>query len=571
MREAFSGAEIIIRCLEDLGVKDVFGYSGGAILPVLQALGRSGLRLTVTANEQAAGLAAAGFSRASGSVGVAIVTSGPAVTNALTAVADAYGDSVPLIVIAGQVPAHRIGTDAFQHIDVRSIFRCVTKRTVLLKRAEELEAVLKDAYYLSLGGKPGPVVLDVPKDVQLAQASYERLPCSLFAELYRSSGALSDEECARFFELLQDSSKPLLYVGGGLVAANGALRSFNERFRIPYVNTLMGKGVLPEACGLGMLGMFGTPEANTIIQECDFFFALGVRWDDRVAEKVGKFALQAKIAYIDIHEEKVREIVRERRPQFTYVGDAGAALKRLLAYADEHDTKLSIGGWRAQAARIKRSFVRSFPLEGQLHQSEVLCLLDGLLGDDVIVTTGVGNHQMFAAQLLKMHRPRRFLTSGSFGTMGFALPTAIGACKASPHSTVIVIDGDGGLKMNFGELCTIGANALPIKVLVLNNLADGMVRNLEATVYEGSYVGTQRPADIPFARVARVCGFSFSRRISAREELAGVLSEFLSASGPALLEVMTDPDEAVYPLVRPGDAYKDMDLGPWIRWREASR
>ena len=577
-QEGLSGAEVIIRSLEDCGVKEVFGYTGGAILPVFEALGKSSLSLMVDCNEQSCALAAAGLSRASGRVGVAVVTSGPAATNTLTAVADAFGDSVPLVVISGQVPHDRLGTDAFQHIDVKGIFSSAAKRVVLLGKDDDVERVVKDAVAFARSGRPGPVVIDVPKDVQLGPASYQGSSFSSFMEVYAQSQVPSDEECAAFFSLLRDASRPLLYVGGGLVGeeASGALRSFNDRFGLPHVNTLMGKGVLPEDedYSLGMLGMFGTPEANTAIQRTDFFFALGVRWDDRVAEKVGEFALQAKIAYVDINPEKVSEIRRERRPDFTFVGDAAACLRRLTSYAKEHEVMVDIDAWREEVSRINGRFRYVPPREGSLRQGVLVRELGARLrGRDAIITTGVGNHQMFSAQRLRMRRPRSFLTSGSFGTMGFGLPTAVGACVASPERMVLVIEGDGSLKMNLGELYTIGTNRLPIKVVVFNNRSDGMVRNLQRKLYDGRFVGTSRPLGdegFSFARLAAECGFSFSRTVSRSEEVGAALDGLLAADGPALLEFVTDKDEMVFPRIDAGKAYKEMDLGPFLRVEEES-
>lgn len=446
------GAAIIARSLEDLGVECVFGYTGAAILPVMDALGQSRISIVVNSNEQSAAFSAAGFSRSSDRVGIAIVTSGPAITNTLTAVADSFADSVPLVVIAGQVPENKIGTDSFQHIDVASVFGPTAKSVVSVNRIGNMEAVIKDAYFLARSGKPGPVVIDLPINLQQNVNVYSGGNLEHFARVYENESHLSDAQCGRFFELLGKSARPLLYLGGGLNSERGsaAIRRFNARFDIPSVNTLMAKGVLDEndPAALGLLGMFGTPYANKIIQDNDFFFAIGVRWDDRVAEKVG-FAIDAKIAYIDINPQKMCQIRSERSPDFTFLGDAAVALDDLTGYAGRHDIRINIDEWRQHAVKLKLAWPLNYRRDGDaIQQAEALDLLNSRLADDMIVTTGVGNHQLLAAQYLKMRRPRRFLTSGSFGTMGFGVPAAIGACHANPDARVIAIDGDGGFRMN---------------------------------------------------------------------------------------------------------------------------
>lgn len=567
--ESGTGAAVLVQSLVDLGIEHVFGYTGATILPVFDALGTSPITIVVNSNEQAAAFSAAGYSRSSDRVGVAVVTSGPAITNTLTAVADSYADSIPMIVISGQVPEHKIGTDSFQHIDVASVFGPTSKKVYSLNLGDDIEAVVKEAYFLTRSGKPGPVVIDIPLNVLQAATPYTGAEPERFANLYAAESHLSDAQCRQFFDVLTRARRPLLYVGGGLYtdAGRAALDEFNQRFDIPSVNTLMAKGIVDEndPVAMGMLGMFGTPYANMVIQENDCFVAIGVRWDDRVAEKVG-FAIHAEIAYIDINQEKVRQIRLERSPAFSYAGDAAYVLADLADYAERNDITLDIHEWRERVTSLKTAWPLDYHRDADvLQEAEVLDLLNAMLPDDAIVTTGVGNHQLLAAQYLRMHRPKSFLTSGSMATMGFGMPAAIGAQIANPDATVIAIDGDGSFRMNLGELHTIGTLGFPVKVLLLNNHADGMVYNVEDVAYGGRHAGSERVADVPFAEMAALCGFAFARRVSERGELEGAMEGFLGTAGPALLEVITDPREELYPVVRAGKSYADMELGPYIR------
>ena len=561
-----NGAECLVQSLQDLGVRRIYGYTGGSILPVYAALGKAGISIIVNSNEQACAFSAAGHSRSTDEVGVAIVTSGPAITNALTAVADSYADSIPLIVIAGQVPEHKIGTDAFQHINVREVFREASKAVIEVKNGD-LERIIKDAHFLAKEGKPGPVVIDFPLNAQLKEIPYANLDAADFRSTYENGNHLSDGQCHDFFALLHRSKRPLLYIGGG--ASSAELRAFNERYRIPFTHTLMAHGVMDgrDPLSLGMLGMFGTPYANMAIQKCDFFFALGVRWDDRVADKVGEFGPHAEIAYIDINPEKVKQIRAERKPAFSFIGDTKIALADLLKWSTEKccAQATDIDDWRDETMELRRTWPLDHRRDGPIQEAQVMEQLSTMIDDRTIVTTGVGNHQMLAAQYLRMQRPKTFITSGSFGTMGFALPAAIGAQYAHPEERVIAIDGDGSIKMNMGELATIGRLRLPIKILLLNNNCDGMVRNLQDVAYGGNHVGTERDP-IDFCGIARGCGI-MSAMIEDPADIPSALGDLVACEGPRLLEVRCDPDEAVYPRVPAGKGYQEMVLGPYIKKR----
>lgn len=566
-----NGADILVKSLEDLGVDRIFGYSGAAILPVFHSLGISSVDISVSSNEQSCAFGAAGISRSSNKVGVAIVTSGPAITNTLTAVADSNADSIPLLVFAGQVSKGKMGTDEFQHIDVSGVFAKAAKKVILLTDVADIETVVKDAYYYAKSGKPGPVVIDFPMDVQVGAGEYQGLEPSIFSRKYEDERHMGGNQCRDFFELLAGAKRPLLYIGGGLnnQKASDLIREFNGLFRIPSINSLMGKGILDESrdTSLGMLGMFGTPYANKAIQETDLFIGMGIRWDDRVTQKVGQSGLNADIAYVDINPIKVQEVRASRYPKFSFIGDAATAIEDLLLYARQNPVQLDIGEWQQHVINLKSTMPLAYNMETSvIQQAEVIATLSEILPENIRLTTGVGNHQMLAGQYLKIKKPRSFITSGGFGTMGFSLPTAIGAYAADPNATVLAIDGDSSMRMNMGELYTIGTRKLPIKVLVMNNQCAGMVRNIQTARYEGRIVATEDPeSEVSYARVAKECGFGWTKRIAERTELQETLNEFITSEGPAFLEVMTDKEEVVYPVIAPGKGYMDMEMGPFIK------
>jgi len=564
-----NNAQILAKSFLDLGVKQVFGFSGATILPVFHAIDEVGIDVVVGANEQSCAFAAGGYSRSSNRVGVAVVTSGPAITNTLTAVADANADSIPLLVFAGQVAQTQLGTDVFQTIDVVSVFKDAAKKVILITELQNVEEIVKDAYFLAKSGKPGPVVIDFPFDVQKKEGTYSAIDVERFRYKYDEERHLGNNQCRQFFDLLQKSKRPLLYIGGGMNSeeASKRIREFNRRFKVPSIWSLMGKGILSEKAdwALGMLGMFGVPAANMAIQETDLFVAFGIRWDDRVQQKVGEAGLEADIAYFDINPQKVQEVRFTRNPKFSFIGKAETALDDLLNYAEKHVINLDIREWQQYTLELKQNNPLNFDREKPaIQQAEVMEFLSGMLTENTKVTTGVGNHQMFAAQYLTSLKPKSFLTSGGYGTMGFALPTAIGTQYANPKDTVIAIDGDGSLLMNFGELFTVGKYQLPVKILMLNNHGDCMVRNIQDILYDGAHVGTKKITPVSFANVAKEMGFDFHRRVEDRNELKQALLDFVNADGPSFLEVLTDVDEVLYPRIPAGLGYKDMILGPYM-------
>ena len=577
-----TGAEMVIQVLADEGVDTIFGYSGGAILPTYDAIFRwnrsnpgTPINLVVPANEQGAGFMAAGYSRASGKVGVSLVTSGPAATNSVTPVRDCMADSVPMVLICGQVARPAIGTDAFQEAPVFNIMSACAKHVFLVKNEAEIEETMRTAFFIARTGRPGPVVVDLPKDVQNWQGVFKgegMLPLSGYQDrLARLTDAEMPEEVSReFFRLLKRSRRPLLYVGGGAIVSGAAdtLRKFMKKFQIPAVTTLMGIGAVDttDPLCLGMLGMHGTAYGNYAVDDCDMLICVGARFDDRVAGVPREFARNAVVAHIDID---AAEIGKVRRTDWRHVGDAARSLRALMDAG--RDYKPDHAKWLEHVARLKASHPQNFNRESGLIQPQaVLEALNKITKGDAVITTGVGQHQMFAAQYMDFHKPRTWLTSGSMGTMGFGLPAAIGAQFACPGKLVIDVDGDGSLRMNIGEMETATTYEVPVKVLLLNNLGDGMVVQWQSLYFDGRFSGTDKALhQKDFVKAAEADGFKFARRVTGYDELQEALEAFVKFDGPAFLEVMTDKNAFVYPMVGPGMAYRDMLTGPHIQSREA--
>ncbi|MBI4397029.1 MAG: biosynthetic-type acetolactate synthase large subunit [Elusimicrobia bacterium] len=576
-RQVLNGADRIVRVLAQEGVDIVFGYTGGNILPTIDALCRhnaaqEAIEFIVPANEQGAGFMASGYARSSGRVGVVLVTSGPGATNTVTPIRDALADSIPMVCITGQVPRADIGTDAFQEAPVFHIMSACAKQAFLVMNPEELEATVRAAFEIARSGRPGPVVVDIPKDVQLWKGGpgIEALPLPGYrGRLKGGEGAtLSPTKGEAFFKNLADSRRPLLYAGGGVIHGEAAeeLKAFAETFRIPVTTTLMGLGAFDSGhpLSLHMLGMHGTPYANYAVEDCDFLFAVGARFDDRVAGKVKEFAPNAKfIAHLDIDAS---EIGKMKSVHWSHVAGAKAGLKDLLEAGKALGFRRDFSPWLAHVGELKTNHPLNYRRDGDLIQPQrVLELLSRIVDGEAIIATGVGQHQMWAAQYLRHKAPRRFLTSGSMGTMGYGLPAAIGAQFAHPERLVIDIDGDGSLRMNLGDLETVATYNLPVKVLLLNNEGDGMVRQVQSLYYGSRHFGIDKSRHtMDFTKAAEAAGYPFARKIARPEETEEALRAFLSSTGPAFLEVRIDPFAAVYPMVGPGEGYKEMMTGPWI-------
>ena len=586
---AMTGAEIIVQVLADEGVDVIFGYSGGAILPTYdavfvynqqaQAAKARQMPLVVPANEQGAGFMAAGYARASGKVGVCLVTSGPGATNTVTPVRDCMADSVPIVVICGQVPTAAIGSDAFQEAPVAGLMGAVAKHVFLVTDPARLEATVRTAFEIARTGRPGPVVLDVPKDVQNWKGTFHghgRLPVpgyrSRMAQV--ASNRLDDRALGAFFAMLGEAKRPLIYAGGGVVNGEGseALRAFATAFDIPVVTTLMGIGSFDTTHprSMRMLGMHGAAIANYAVDDCDFLFAVGSRFDDRVAGVPTKFAKGAKhVAHLDIDASEINKV---KRVHWSHVGLLADALVQLAGYGRAHGFRRDWSDWHAHCDELKREYAFAYDRASALIQPyAVIEEINRHTKGEAIIATGVGQHQMWAAQYFDFRHPRLWLTSGSMGTMGFGLPAAIGAQFAKPGALVIDIDGDASIRMNFGELETVTTYDLPVKVVVLNNFGDGMVKQWQKLFFKGRLAASDKSLHKKdFVKAAQADGFPWVKRLERKADLPTVIAEFVAFAGPAFLEVLIDPDAGVYPMVGPGQSYDEMVTGDFIKSRNAA-
>ncbi len=582
-----TGAEMVVQVLADAGVDTIFGYSGGAILPTYDAVfrynnehrdenGKEPMPLIVPANEQGAGFMAAGYSRASGKVGIAMVTSGPGATNMATPVRDSMADSTPIVVICGQVPTAAIGSDAFQEAPVSSCLGPVSKHTFLVTNPELLEQTIRTAFEIARTGRPGPVVVDLPKDVQNWTGIFQGsglLPVRGYRQRIHSvkDNVLDEESCEAFFAMLRESQRPLIYAGGGVINGEAIeeLRRFSSRFGIPVTTTLMGIGAVDtkDPLSLHMLGMHGLASANYAVDDCDFLIAIGARFDDRVAGVPDKFAPGARhIAQFDVDPSEIGKV---KSVDWFHVGVLKQDLQHICDYGDRHAISTDFKPWHREISSLKETYALNYDRDSDLIQPyAVIETINGITGGDAIISTGVGQHQMWAAQYFDFKHPRQWLTSGSMGTMGFGLPAAIGAQFAAPDRLVIDVDGDASIRMNIGELETATTYHLPIKVLVLNNYGDGMVRQWQKLYYNSRMSGSDKSLrKKDFIKAAEADGFKFAVRLDKKDAMERVIREWLSFPGPAFLEVIIDRDAGVYPMVGPGLPYDQMVTGDFIPTR----
>jgi acetolactate synthase I/II/III large subunit len=582
-----TGAQMIVRVIAEQGVDAIFGYSGGAILPTYDAImvhnelqktnGGRQIPLIVPANEQGAAFMAAGYARASGRVGVCVVTSGPGATNTVTPVRDCAADSIPIVVICGQVAVAAIGTDAFQEAPVAAIMGPVAKHVFLVTDPNRLEATVRTAFEIARTGRPGPVVIDIPKDVQNWSGVFRGsgvLPVPGYRKRLAELDArhLDEAKAAELLGRLATAQRPLIYAGGGAIYgdASPALLEFAEAHDIPVVTTLMGLGAIPTTHRLSMhmLGMHGTAYANYAVEDCDFLLAVGARFDDRVAGNPGKFAPRARyIAQLDVDPAEINKV---KKVQWHHTGRMAPALQVLTALAKRSGAQRERAAWQQHLAELKQRYAMNYDRNSELVQPHyVIEEINRVTRGEAIISTGVGQHQMWAAQMFDFTRPRQWLTSGSMGTMGFGLPAAIGAQVACPGQMVIDIDGDASVRMNIGELETATTYDLPVKVVVLNNYGDGMVKQWQKLFFQGRLSGSDKSLHKKdFIKAAQADGFGYARRLERKQDVPAVVAEFLAYPGPAFLEVIIDRDAGVYPMVGPGLSYDAMITGDHIPSRD---
>ncbi len=560
-----TGAQILLECLKREGVEVIFGYPGGAILPLVDELPNWGFRNILVRHEQAAVHAADGYARASGKVGVCLVTSGPGATNTVTGIATAYMDSIPVVVFTGQVPVHLIGNDAFQEADIVGITRPCTKHNYLVTDVKKLARIVREAFYIARSGRPGPVLVDLPKNV-LTDTTEFRYPEKVEIRGYQPTLDGHIPQIERAARLILKSRRPLIYAGGGVISSGASeeLRELAEFLQIPVTTTLMGLGGFPgtHPLFLGMLGMHGTYRANMAVTHCDLLIAIGARFDDRVTGKVDEFSPHSKKIHIDIDPTSISKNVRVDIP---IVGDCKRVLRRLLEALKEEkpDREVyregllpwyeKIEEWKE---RDKLAYNQNLRIKPQFVVEKIYELTKG----EAIISSEVGQNQMWTAQYYRFDRPRTFLTSGGLGTMGYGFPAAIGAQVAFPDRLVIDIAGDGSIQMNIQELATAVQHRLPVKVAILNNGYLGMVRQWQELFYEKKYVLTQIGQWNPdFVKLAEAYG-AVGLRATRPEEVEPVIREAFRTPLPVLMDFVVEPEEDVYPMVPAGEPISKMLL-----------
>lgn len=542
-----NGAQWVVHALRAQGVETVFGYPGGAIMPIYDALYDGGVEHLLCRHEQGAAMAAIGYARATGKTGVCMATSGPGATNLITGLADALLDSVPVVAITGQVASPFIGTDAFQEVDVLGLSLACTKHSFLVQSLEELPRVMAEAFEVANSGRPGPVLVDIPKDIQVALGDLEP-----HFSTVENDDAFPVAEVSEASQMLAHAQKPILYVGGGVGMAQAvpALREFIATTQMPVACTLKGLGAVDANYPyyLGMLGMHGTKAANLAVQECDLLIAVGARFDDRVTGKLNTFAPNAKVIHMDIDPAEMNKL---RQAHVALQGDLNALLPAL-------QQPLAIDAWRQHAAemRCEHAWRYDHPGEG-IYAPLLLKQLSDRKPADSVVTTDVGQHQMWSAQHMTYTRPENFITSSGLGTMGFGLPAAVGAQVARPEDTVICISGDGSFMMNVQELGTIKRKQLSVKIVLLDNQRLGMVRQWQQLFFQERYSETTLTDNPDFLVLASAFGIP-GQHITRKDQVEAALDEMLSSKGPYLLHVSIDELENVWPLVPPGASNSQM-------------
>ncbi len=557
-----TGAKILMEVLKEEGVETIFGFPGGAVIDIYDALMQTDIRHVLVRHEQGAVHAADGYARASGKVGVCLVTSGPGATNAVTGIATAYMDSIPLVVITGQVPTPLIGNDAFQEADIVGITRPCTKHNYLVKDIDKLARTVKEAFYIARTGRPGPVLIDIPKNIGVAAFEYESLG-NIKMKSYNPTYKPHKKQLKRVAELIQKSEKPVIFAGGGVILSRGAeaLTQLARVCQIPVTTSLMGIGAFPglDPLCLGMLGMHGTFRANMAVSNSDLLLGIGVRFDDRVTGKIETFAPDADIVHIDIDPTSIRKNVPVSIP---VVGDCKSSLEMLnqiLAQESFLDLEQKRAPWLTQIQHWKDTKPLAYHQSDAIKPQYVIEKLHELTQGKAIITTEVGQNQMWAAQYYHFDKPNHFITSGGLGTMGFGLPAAIGAQLAFPDKLVVDIAGDGSIQMNIQEMATAVQNRLPIKVVILNNQYLGMVRQWQELFYDKRYAATDMAHAPDFVKLADAYGAKGFRATQV-SEVEDVLRAGLETPHTVIMDFVVEREENVYPMVPAGASITEMLL-----------
>ncbi len=572
MSKLYSGAEIVFKCLKDQDVEFIFGYPGGAVLPIYDELkNHSSIKHILVRHEQGAGHAAEGYARSSGKPGVVLVTSGPGATNVVTALTDAYMDSVPLVCISGQVPTHLIGTDAFQECDTTGITRPCTKHNWLVKDIKELSKTLHEAFRVATTGRPGPVLVDIPKDIQFAKIKYTKpkKEKKINGKLHSN---FSQDEINELIDLIAKAKKPVVYTGGGVInsgpEASESLREFVRIIGFPITSTLQGLGAFPgdDNQFIGMLGMHGTYEANNAMHDCDLLINIGARFDDRITGKIDEFSPKSKKVHIDIDPSSINKIIKV---DLAIVGDVNEVLKAAVKTISlkkngfKNSNKQNVSKWweKIEKWREKDSLGFINSKEFIKPQHAVQRLYELTKNQDTFITTEVGQHQMWAAQHYKFNKPNRWMTSGGLGTMGYGLPAAVGVQIAHPDKLVIDIAGEASVLMTMQEMSTAVQYNLPIKIFVLNNQYMGMVRQWQELLHEKNYSESYSEALPDFVKLAEAYG---CKGIMANNpnELDHKINDMLEHKGPVIFDCRVDPDENCFPMIPSGKPHNQMILGP---------
>ena len=558
-----TGAQILMKVLKEEGVDTIFGYPGGAVIDIYDELVKTDIRHFLVRHEQGAVHAADGYARASGKVGVCLVTSGPGATNTVTGIASAYMDSIPIVIITGQVPSHLIGNDAFQEVDIVGITRPCTKHNYLVQNIDELAQTIKEAFFIARSGRPGPVLIDLPKDVVSTVTTYHP-PKKVKLRSYNPTYNPNMKQLYKVVELVKMARRPMIFAGGGVILskAHMELTEFARKAQIPVTTSLMGLGAFPAAdpLWLGMIGMHGTYRSNKCTAGCDLLIAVGVRFDDRVTGKTDAFASQAQIVHIDIDPTSIRKNIPVTIP---VVGDCKITLghlNNLLQDEDLGNLAEKRSGWFAQIAGWKAKTLMTYEqgpdtIKPQFVIEKLYQLTDG----EAIITTEVGQNQMWAAQYYHFNDPGHFITSGGLGVMGFGLPAAIGAQVACPDKLVVDIAGDGSIQMNIQEMATAVQYGLPVKVVILNNGYLGMVRQWQELFYNKCYASTCMEHAPDFVKLADAYG-AIGLRATRPEEVEKVLAEGLAAKRPVIMDFVVEKEESVYPMVPAGKPITEMLL-----------